>query len=302
MERIKRGSGRKKRFSLKKLLFFILILGGVFGLIKSQTRVWNGRDKLVVAVNSTDEIVVSTFDPETSEITNIYIPGETQVSSSRQLGTFRIKNIWKLGKNEKVGGILLAETVTKNFKFPVSSWADEKGLAFSSADAADAIGAIFSPFDTNLGIGDRLALLIFSLKVKNTNRVEIKLAQTNYLKSAKLIDGEEGYLISGSSSQAVASIFADSEFSSKALRIVIKNETGETTDAVWVAQLLEVLGGKVSSIVKGETKSYNCEVLGDEKTIVRKVAAILGCKVGGSITEGNFNLEVKLGRGFAERF
>src|SRR3990167_7826494 len=111
LERIRRGGAKKKRFSLKKILIVLLLFGALFVVIKTQTRVWNGKEKVSVVVAGTNKVVISVFDPGTSEITNIYIPGETQVDAARELGTFRIKNIWRLGENEKIGGVLLSETV-----------------------------------------------------------------------------------------------------------------------------------------------------------------------------------------------
>ena len=302
LERIKRGGAKKSRFSLKKLLIALLLIVGFFILLKARTRVWNGRDKVSIAVFDKDRVVVSTFDPETDEITNVFIPGETQVDSSRELGTFRIKYIWRLGENEKIGGVLLSETVTKNFKFPVGSWSEGSALAYSSGEAAQILGAIFKPFSTNLGIGDKLALAAFSLRVKNTNRVDIDLAETGYLKAAKLIDGEAGYLVSGRPPQQVASIFADSKIASGSVRIAIINETGESSDPEAVAQILEVVGGKVSSLVKGEIQDYDCMVLGDDKDAAYKIAKVLGCDFQANAPEGNFDLEVRLGKRFAERF
>ena len=302
LERIKRSGAKKSRFSLKKILIILLLIAGLFVFVKTQTRLWNGKDKISIAVYDKERVVISTFDPEADEITNILIPGETQVDSSRELGTFRIKNIWRLGENEKIGGVLLSETVTKNFKFPVGSWSESAALAYSSGKAAQIIRAMFKPFATNLGIGDKLALLAFSLRVKNTNRVEIDLTQTTYLKTSKLIDGEAGYLISGRPPQYVASIFADSEIAAGSVRIAIINETGETSDPETVAQILEVVGGKVSSLVKGETQDYDCRVLGEDKHTTKKIAKILGCDAQDIPPEGNFDLEVRLGKKFAERF
>jgi len=302
LSRIKRGTAKKNHFGIKKLLAVVVTVSAIFVFIKTQTRFWNGRDKLSVAISAQDRLVVSTFDPETSEITNVYIPGDTQVDSARQLGTFRVKNIRKLGDNEKIGGVLLSETITKNFKFPVTAWASESALAFSTSEPGQIFKAIVSPFETNLGMGDKLALALFSLRVKNTNRVEIDLTNTAFIKKTKLIDGEEGYIISGQIPQGLAAVFADSHISEEALRVVIKNETGESSDPTAVAQILEVLGAKVASLVKGEMEDYDCQVLGESREITKKVAQILSCEIISGLPEGNFNLEVRLGKGFAERF
>jgi len=302
LERIKRGGAKKSRFSLKYLLIALVLISGVFIFIKTQTRVWNGSDKLSIAIYDGQRIVISTFDPKVDEITNIFIPGETQVDSSRELGTFRIKNIWQLAENEKIGGILLSETVTKNFKFPVISWSDSSAMAYSSGEVVQIIGASLKPFATNLGIGDKLALALFSLRVKNTNRVEIDLTETGYLKASRLIDKEGGYLIAGRPPQQVASIFADPEISEESVRIAIINETGESSDPESVAQILEVIGGKVSSLTKGEVQDYDCEILGEDKDTINKLAKVLGCEVKNKPPEGNFDLEVRMGKRFAQRF
>jgi hypothetical protein len=301
LERIKRGGAKRARFSPKKLLIFLFFTAALFVLFKTQNKIWTGKDKVSLAIFDQDRIVVSTFDPE-GEITNIIIPGDTQVDSSRELGTFRIKNIWRLGENEKVGGVLLSETITKNFKFPVGSWAQSPALAYTSGDAVKILSATFSSFSTNLGIGDKLALALFSLRVKNPNRVEVELSRTGYLKPSKLIDGEQGYLVSGSPPEQIAAVFADPQIGSGAIRIAIINETGESSDPEAVAQILEVIGVKVSSLTKGEIQDYDCSVLGEDKSTVTKIAKVLGCDIQDKAPEGNFDLEVRLGKRFAERF
>ena len=123
---------RKGKRPLARLI--VVALSAVFVLyLVLTTKYWNSKEKLSMAIISPEgAVVVSVLDPQNGEITNISIPKNTQVEASRQLGTWKIKSIWALGENEKIGGALLKDTVVKNFKFPVSVWADGEALGFAS--------------------------------------------------------------------------------------------------------------------------------------------------------------------------
>jgi hypothetical protein len=293
----------KRHVSLRKLLLLIILIGIVFFFLGLRGKYWNGKDKLSLGINkSGGEVIVASFDPANGEITTISIPENTQVQVARQLGTWKIGSVWQLGKNEKLGGQLLAETITKNFRFPVFLWADESSSAFTTGNFWPTIKAILNPGKTNVGLGDRVRIGLFSLSVKNTNRININLKETNCLKKTRLVDGEEGYLISGTIPGKITSAFSEEEISSQNLKAIIKDATQKPTIPERVGEIIEVLGIKVGTIKKEEKKDLDCEVLARQDYLRQKIARLFSCIEVKGQPEGNFDLEVRIGEKFAKRY
>jgi hypothetical protein len=283
------GTGRrKKRLNKAKNKFYIsflkvlvpiaiLLIGATYFWL--NIKYWNGQDKLsIVSQGSDGNVSVKIFDPSLGEVTTLVIPGDTEVSVSRNLGTLRIKNVWQLGINEMVGGKLLAETVTKNFLFPTFLFQGPGG-------------------ETNIPLGDNVLLWIFEKRTKNLQRTEINLGEAQYLKRQRLSDGDLGYVLVGEISERLTVYFSDPDFSAKSPGVYIKDNTGTYGISENVGQVIEVMGGKVVTIEKGEGSDIDCFVSGN---LAKKVARVFNCKI--QKDPGKFDLEITLGREFAKRF
>jgi len=301
LKRLKNGK-RSKRFAYKKLLIFIffLIIGCIIFLRSIHFR---GFEKLSLVTQTREgDIIVTVFDKKAEKITNIKIPGDTEVNVSSQLGTWRLKSVWQLGVHEGKTGSLLASTVIKNFKFPIQAWAETQGMWLIGDDLLNKIKSLVIPYDTNLGIGDKLSLAIFSLTIKNFDRVEINLADSSYLKKTKLKDGSEGYEVTEKLPQNLIVVFADSLMEEKETRIVIRNASGAKVLSSEIAKVLEVLGGKVVANIEETEDDIDCEISTKSDEIAQLISSVINCSLSNNNPEGNFDLEVKIGRKFFERF
>ncbi len=301
-----RAQNKQKGHSFGILLRFLVLLVLIIGIlvfVKTSTRHWNGHDKVGFSFASSDgNVVVVELDPKLNEMTTITIPGETEVDVARNYGTLRIKNVWKLSQNEKLGGILLPETITQNFLFPITLWSDRDARSISDANLIGIVKFIFLPIKTNISFGDRLAIGLFALRVHDLDKTEIDMGKSQFLHKEKLNDGQIGYrLIGGLISQRLGVYFSDNDMSSKNTRIYIVDATGQVGVAPQVGQILEVLGGKVVSIdKKQELGDFDCQVLGGDKNINKKVSNLLSCTIVSGKTD--FDLEIRLGAKFAKRF
>lgn len=283
-------------FSILALLVFLY-----FTL--ANKKYWSGDSKLSLVINNPDgSVIVSVFDPRRGEIININIPSNTEVEVAHQLGLFKLGNVWQLGDNEGLGGELLAATLRHQFKFPVSGWADSKGLGFSDGNLPKVLEAVRGHYKTNLKIGDRLALGIFSLGIKNTKRSNINLTETPYLVKTKLKDGEEGYIVSKNFSQRLLSIFANDIITENSYKIEINDSSGDLEVARDVGKLMEILGAKVASVVKKDETDFDCRVSGYEKKVVKEVARIISCEEYIYKNRSSFDLEIDLGSQFVKKF
>ena len=300
-KRIANFKNKGKKLPLVRLI--ALALAAIFLLyLALTTKYWNSKEKLSLVISSPEGgVVVSVLDPQNGEITNISIPKNTQVEASRQLGTWKIKSIWALGVNEKVGGALLKDTVVKNFKFPVSVWANGGALGFASGDTLGILKAMFFPYDTNLRMGDRLRIGIFSLGLSNSKRTDLDLAKSGYLKKAKLTDGEEGYVLSGRLPKDLLVVFSDPEISRLGLKVSIKDASGNPRVAQEIAEVIEVMGAKVAAVSKETKASSDCRIWGSN-FFAKDLTRLLSCKLEKEPPQGKFDLEIEIGEGFAERF
>lgn len=288
-----------RKFWLILLPFLILTLY----IFYSPSKNWNGKSKLSLAINKSDgDVLITTFDPVLGEVTNLTIPGDTQVSVARQLGKRRLKNVWPLGEDENLSGKLLTETLSRNLKFPVYNWADSPAGGFSKQNILEILKAIYLQYDTSINYKDRIRIALFSIRVKNIDRINFDLKDFSYLTKANLVDGEEGYVVTGTVPQRLTAIFSDQSISEKQLRVNIINATGARDLAESVGEVVETLGLKVAAIESIGIEPFDCQIVGEEVEAVELMSKILSCDFEEKPIEGNFDVEVKIGEDFRQRF
>lgn len=285
----------------KSLLFLLASVAVLLIFFFFRTKYWGLGSKFSIAIKTkNDDVILAVFDKELEEVTRIIIPGSTQVEVSRQLGTWKIGAVWQLGENESLGGLLLAETITKHFKLPVVIWADYPAEGFLQSSPWAFIKAVVFPYKTNMLVGDKINLGLFSARVKKFKRISVNLSKTPYLKKTTLIDGNEGYLLAGELPLNLIALFSDKEVVRSGLRVVISDLTGKYGLAEQIGEIIEVLGAKVVAIRKGNSSDFDCEIIGSEEQIVKKFAVLFSCQE--NIKADSFDLEVRLGENFAKRF
>ncbi len=291
----------KKNIPFLRFLIPLAILLLAYLFLKVNTHVWNGRDKVALVYrNASGDVSVSVADPILSEVTTLIIPAETQVDVARNYGTFRIKNVWQLGINEKIGGDLLAETVTRNFLFPVFLWT-ERPTGLDSGGTGAILKFIFFPGGTNIAFGDRLRIGLFSLNLQDSDHNVIDLGKSQFLEKKVLDDGEAGYILSGQISQRLTAYFSDNEIGESNIKVNITDATGTPGVSEKLGEILQVVGGKVVSIDKKSTADEtDCVVTGGNTPAVKKIANLFSCKIGSS--KSSFDLDIRVGKAFAKRF
>lgn len=287
--------------ALKVILVIALVFVGLFLFIGLNTKYWDGRNKVAFAFQvDNGNVGVLVADPSLDELTMLTIPGDTEVNVAEDYGTFRIKNVWQLSRNENLGGRLLPETIMQNFYFPLNLWSGPSGIALARKDFKGVVGFVFSPNSTNIPFGDRLRLSLFALGIQSLGKNDINLGESQFLRKENLKDGQPGYRLNGPSSERLTVYFSDNEMSQALPKVYVIDQTGRFGVAELVGRIVEVMGGKVVSIDKREVKAVNCEVRGRSKSIVSKVANIFSCKVGSGSSD--FDIEINLGSDFAKRF
>lgn len=273
-----------KLFPFFKIALFAVPFALALLFLIFSTKYWNGKDKMsVVSPRNDGDVEVKIYDPKLSEVTTLVIPGTTEVNVSQNLGAFPIKNVWKLGVDQKIGGSLLSQTVTKNFSFPVFLWKN---------------GRL-----SNIPIGDRLRLYFFEMGIGSLGKTEINLGKSQFLKAGKLTDGTKGYKITGDISERLTVYFSDNDWQDRGIKIYIKDATGTSGVSDSFGRVLEVMGGKVVTVDKVDKDGgLDCTVSGKDRKVIAKITRLFGCRVGKNPTQGSFDLEITLGEIFATRY
>ncbi len=293
----------KKRNPRPKLRLGKIVVTGILailfiaiGYIVFGPHVWDGNSRISIAIQKkSGDVAIITADPQAASITTIEVPGSTQVSASRNLGTWKLSTIWKLGENEKIdSGDFLAATITKSFRFPIEGWADEEMLNLN-------FPAILKSNKTNLHLKDKVALALFSFGVKATSRIDLNLSDTDYLTAARLPDGSNGFDISSNIPISVSSIFTDSGFSKRNVNFVIIDKMPDNVITSRVGEIIEVLGGKIATVGREAPDASGCIVRGKDEAVPR-IAKLFRCQIKEGNLSGKENIEIILGGSFKKRF
>ena len=298
----------KKKKTTKKLNIFLLFLLFstlvIFGLYFFNSKHSSGNLKIsMVYPDNSGNIVVATFSKKEKEITLIKIPQNTQLEVSRQLGSWKAKSLWQLGINEKYEGLLLQETITKNFHFPISIWADEKVSGFVSGNFIKLIKATIFPYKSNLSLGDRFNLFYISFGIQNKKISSFNLSEWEILKKIKLTDGEEGYVLSKDILPInIMSSFSEPINSDFGYLVQIVNATGSRSVAENIGKTIESMGFKITSIKEESSNNdIDCFIYGKDKEVIKKMSLIYSCST--QVNKNNdFDIVIKLGSKFLKRY
>lgn len=284
------------------IIIFLSILFFSLAMIFRADK-WTGEDKLSLVVKNSDQSVsIIVFDPVLEEIYKLTIPANTEIRVAGEYGVWKIKSLWSLGEQEGFSGDLLARSITMGMKLPVYAWADWQAVGLADPGIAVSLRALISDYKSNLVIGDRLRLLIFSSKVKNTKRININLSETSFLEKRVLSDGEDGYQLAQVPPQSILAVFSEPYLSTKVVRVSINNATRGTGLAKDVGSVIEVLGAKVSSIETSSEYEGVCIIRSKDKKVLEILSKIFECEEYSELTTGAFDLEVVLGKDFVNKY
>ncbi|MEK7497425.1 MAG: hypothetical protein AAB656_00725, partial [Patescibacteria group bacterium] len=275
------------------VVFLVIILSSFFFLLSSSF--WGRGERLGLSyINTSGDIAVTNFDPKLGTIATVVIPKDTEVEVSRSLGKWRIGVLYQLGENEKLGGVLLSETITRYFKMPSDRWASGE-ISFST---------MFSSLKTNLSVADRVSISVFPFFVKSGSKISINAADVQYVKKSKLSDGKLGYIRAFEKLPfEISTIFADPDISTEALTIQIENRSGKKALASDLGEIIEVMGAKIFSLQAGDKIDSDCIIYGKRSVTRDRLSRVFTCKTSDKLKgQGNFDLVIQIGTGFARRY
>ncbi len=272
---------------LRLFLFFgvlIIMVLGLLGIVFFAPKL----NYFTVAV-ATDqgEIIVQVVDFSEGEFIEVIVPKDTQLELGMERGILRGESVWRLIESEKLPGQIISDTVMHSLHFPIDYWAHEGALE-----------NLLNP-NTNLPFLTKVRLALLS---KGKRREQIDLAETSYLQSGRLSDGEEGFVVEQNMPVKLRSMFADSDILEEQTVVNVINSTGEGNYRLDdVIGVLEVLGAKVAPVVQSEKVTSDCVVGAKNPNIRNKVARVFNCEISESAPKA-FDVELTLGEKFLKRF
>lgn len=280
-------------------LFILLFLIGILIIFLFTFSKFKNLDKIAIVANTENsDILVQSYDFEQNKIISIIIPKDTQLEVAYQYGFYQAKNIWQLGKNEGMEGELVRASVVKNFNFPVVGWVD-----WSDKKSLPEKRGFLWPRKSNLKVGDKLRMMVLSLRLKSQDQLVINLAETKILVKKKLADGEWGYVIQNEPIFFdLASIFNEVSDNENFVRAIVIDNSGKVGVGEGVGELMEILGVKVSSVKKEKEDNFDCIISGRNTKLAEKLSWVYGCEVGSEISDSDFDLQFKLGKEFARKY
>ncbi len=293
---------------LKKVLFsifIILVLIVVVIIIKIQLseNLWTGNEKLSIAIdNKEDGVVVVLLDPKHNEMHKFYYPENLEIEAARNLGKWKIGSLWDLGENEKVGGSLLAQSITKSIRTPVYSWSNQQLLSILDKGLL-AIPQNLINFNnsTNLSIKDFFRIFRFVTSIDKVNIVTYYAENLNYISSHTLRDGTDGYVVSRMPETRISSLFSDEYVLSQPNRAVIISSIGNNWKAKQIGEVFEVIGVKVAAIREEANEVKDCEISANDEKLAINLSRYFDCDYN-TKTSTNFDVEIRIGQGFVNRF
>jgi hypothetical protein len=269
---------------------------------KLKKKLWRNDNRLTVVMqNYSGDIIISDIDPVAKEIVNVKIPQNLEIDTAGNYGKLRIGKIWDLGKQEKRGGQILASSITSNMNLPVRAWSSSDLMLLENGSLFDFIKGILINNQSNLTLGDRIAIGWFTLSLDNIQKSEINLVKTNIIKSTQLTDGSDGYILSGFESAKLNSYFSDYYFTNQQTRILITDTNLHSSRGDNAGRILKILGGNVVSIsTKLSNNNFVCKVGPNTDNRSLAISAILLCEVDNSIKDNGSEIQLILGNKYSQ--
>lgn len=305
-------ANKKKKTRLLWIVGFLISVILLFSFLLSSSRnYWDGENLMPLVVYD-ESITVFVLDPQHSLITEVVIPKNTQVEAAENKGLWKVSTLWDLKGEKETQGDFLVKTIARSFHFPVAAWIDSKGVMLIKGNILQKLYAAFTARNSNLSLTDRLSVVFFASGVKNADYTTIDLAKTDFLDAKTLLDGEEGYVLSGRKSAAwIYSYFVSEEEAQKPLVALIKVSSfnknyerfySEQSFGNEIGSLIEVVGVKTGSIKTIDTDDISCEVRAKSESKGLYLSRILNCDYSKIAPEGSYDIELVVGNSYIEKY
>ncbi|MDO8503411.1 MAG: LytR C-terminal domain-containing protein [bacterium] len=291
-------------------VFILLFWGGwrLFGLFRN--RVWRGDARITFVVHARDPIIYS-LSP-TQKLLSFKIPGNTQIETVGEYGTFPAGSLWELGQQKGKGGELLRLSIQRSLGISVDAWIGEGGGEFFSPRPLSRIVALKEAIlgggiATNLTFFDRLALLINLSSVNSADKKSLDLETSRVLKKQEFPDGASGFVVVPEQAKLIFQALRDEGIVREGKTLIVVNTTPQHGLAGKVADVAGALGVRViAAQTEGSARDGHCVIRGKKEDLgslsARRLSQVFQCEREDGEARGGAKLEIILGRDFVNTF
>jgi hypothetical protein len=301
---------KKKKIFI--LLFFGFLLYLVFDFYQSlRQSVWDGENNLNFVIQAEERIFLYSYHPQDDLLNIISLPENLLIELAKDYGEYQLKNIYRLGEMEKIGGGRLLQMSLQNFfKVPL------EGEFISPSNTGLEKGKLSSLYlcllvkrcETSLNWWD-LTRIFSQFSQLKLNQVRLlKIEETNLFKKERLADQSEAMRLETSLIDDFSQkYFTDKNFLNAGLKISVVNATHYAGLAKASSRLLKNIGGEVitsedADQVSDQSFIYYAEEGQRESYSVKKISQIFQIKQILFKPETEGDIVIFLGKDFLDSF
>ena len=322
--RARRTNSRRKvqKFSSSKLLTLFLIAAFVVLVTGSMvraaslwnTRLWKGEERLTFVV-ATDPPVLVSYQTKAGELVLISFPRTLEIEASSGAGEWQIASLFELGRQQKIGGTLLAKSVQYQLQVPVDGWIEGKGITLlgygdveeitAGAHPLSGMRALFAAFssiglDTNFTFFDKVRIARTLGGMDGSHRRVINAQERRIVRSVRRADGSMGFILDKERVQELTlREFQDVLVAQERVGIGVVNTTDKAGAGGQIAAVVEGMGARIVWVRAGSGGGEHCTLRTRQETretlTVRRLKELLGCIITGDADSAPVELVVNEG-------
>lgn len=176
IQKIKKSKNQKQRSFIIFTFVFLTFVFLAFIFFKVAT-----LEKFIYVNNKNGSAEIIISDPQKEAPIKILIDKDFVLESSRNMGEYKLSSLWILGQKEKIDGLLVTETIVKNFGLPIFLWKDGKS---SNLNLYQKIKIFSNNFKS-----DNYDYLLTSKKPNNSILINFTLSDiSSYLPKVQIVD------------------------------------------------------------------------------------------------------------------
>lgn len=307
-------------------IFIILFLGVKIWQTFKNSR-WDGKHEVNFVVQ-TEDVTIFSFNPQKRFLNILKIPADTYIPVAKGYGEFKIKNIYKLGQMEKIGGgELLNRSIQRFFAIPIDGWIKLKN--YTSQSRSDNTSSynlennnllpvflliIKRQAETNLSWWD-LSRLFWQTKNLNIDQInKVDLEKTSFISKETLGDGSQVFKFEITNvDDLTIRLFSDEEVLKEDLQVIVLNGTDHQGLAKDMARVVKNLGAELIGVKDYNKKIDQSQIFCQSRSqttsyTVHRIARSFAMKINPDFTSGEklndqeVDLTIILGEDFWQKF
>lgn len=299
-----------------RVAFLCLLLFVVVVFLGSAVFIYTLPDRYTGFIIEHDPLILVLVKPTPQKIVVLTIPADTYIEGIHGYGKYSLSSLWKLGFIDKLGGMLLAESLAETLGVPITGF-----VGFSSSAAGEspisvlkstftwkhALTQAFMRIPTNIGFAEFVSI---TKRLQNTGDGDVRLldiAKTTLLQKVSLADGGAAREVDEERiDPIIGNAFEDEDVRGEGRRIAIFNTTGTSGLGSKVGKMISHIGGVVVSVTNAPELIDRCTIEASKDAINSKTAAFIRtyyhCETKISEDTLRADIIVRIGTRYASRF